>query len=247
MLLALKERFYVTKFDEKVVKANERNEVVHRKFCHMERILVTLITFWWTDFPFCELFPCATPTAYIAVEVLTLSYAQYWMPKTLMSGQGAHLQIETLNHFAVQLNFHLTFTSGYSPWINETVERLYKDTLQVFRALLMEYEAELLPVVQANLNHTRVQSLAGRVPIEVFTALPTSSALDAIVVSTTTARNPHAVNLEVIGDFVQQMRPSLHTIHEEVLDVKERQRTRDIVAHNRTPANVDIGDFVLWS
>ncbi|OWZ06456.1 LOW QUALITY PROTEIN: hypothetical protein PHMEG_00021289 [Phytophthora megakarya] len=105
----------------------------------------------------------------------------------------------------------------------------------------------LLPAVQANLNHTRVQSLTGRVPIEVFTALPASSALDAIVVPATTARNQLVVNLEDIGDFVEQMRSSLHTIHEEVLDVKERQRTRDIVAHIGTPTNFDIGDFILWS
>ncbi|OWY94570.1 hypothetical protein PHMEG_00035657, partial [Phytophthora megakarya] len=77
----------------------------------------------------------------------------------------------------------------------------------------------LLPAVQANLNHTRVQSLAGRAPIEVFTALPASSALDAIVVPATTARN----------------------------QLVERQRTRDIVAHIGTPTNFDIGDFVLWS
>ncbi|OWZ20561.1 hypothetical protein PHMEG_0005000 [Phytophthora megakarya] len=143
-----------------------------------------------------------------------------------------------MKHLAVRLKIQLIMTSVYSSWINGAVERLNKDVLQVFKALLMEYGLDdhdwsyLLPAVQANFDHTRVQSRAGRAPIEVFTALPASSALGAIVVPATTARNPYVVNLEGIGDFVVQMRPSLHTSHKEVLDVKERQKTRDIVSHN---------------
>lgn len=45
--------------------------------------------------------------------------------------------------------------------------------------------AYFLPAIEANLNHTRVHSFADRVPVEVFTVLPVSSALDAIVVHVT--------------------------------------------------------------
>lgn len=72
--------------------------------------------------------------------------------------------------------------------MNGTVERINRDILQVIRALLMEFRLSdkewsyLLPVVQANLSHTQVASLAGRAPIELFLGLPPLSALDTIVV-----------------------------------------------------------------
>ncbi|OWZ16425.1 RNA-dependent DNA polymerase [Phytophthora megakarya] len=282
MLLALKEPFYITKLEEKVakfvrqcllckhfkgprqiprpygplLKANERNEVVDWEFLSLGESFGDssyLLVVKDGISHFYELFPCAMPTAYIATEALTLWYARYGMPKPLLSDQGTHFRNETMNHLAARLKVQLTFTPVYSPWINGTVERLNKDVLQVFRALLMEYGLDdhkwphLLPAVQAHLNYTRVQSLTGRAPIEVFTALPALSALTAIVVPATTARNQLVANLEDIGDFMEQMRSSLHTIHEELLDVKERQRTRDIVAHTGTPTNFDIGDFVLRS
>ncbi|EGZ07154.1 hypothetical protein PHYSODRAFT_379596, partial [Phytophthora sojae] len=62
----------------------------------------------------------------------------------------------------------------------------------------------LLPAVQANLNHTRVQSLAGRAPVEVFTALPASSTLDAMKrqrLRDMAAHNGIPANFDV-GDFV---------------------------------------------
>ena len=62
-----------------------------------------------------------------------------------------------------------------------------KDVLQVLRALLLEYDLDaqewpyLLPVLQGNLNHTPVHSLGGHAPVELFTGLPASSALDTVI------------------------------------------------------------------
>ncbi|GMF41585.1 unnamed protein product [Phytophthora fragariaefolia] len=202
---------------------------------------------------FCELFPCATPTAYIAAEALTLWYARYGMPDTLQFDQGTHFRNEMLKNLSARLKIELSFSPVYSPWLNGTVERLNKDVLQVFRALLMEYSLDqhewsyLLPAVEANLNHTRVHSLADRSPVEVFTALPASSVLDAIVVPATGERCERMVELNDIGEQVDRLRSSLHAMHQEVADVKERQRLRDMAAHNGNPANFDVGDFVLWS
>ncbi|GMG17270.1 unnamed protein product [Phytophthora fragariaefolia] len=47
--------------------------------------------------------------------------------------------------------------------------------------------------------------------------------------------------------MIDQLRSSLHDLHREVADAKERQRLRDMAAHNGTPANFDVGDYVLWS
>ncbi|KAG4043415.1 hypothetical protein PC123_g21115 [Phytophthora cactorum] len=68
--------------------------------------------------------------------------------------------------------------------LNGTVERLNKGILQAMRMLLVEYGLDihewcyLLPVGQANLDYTLMRSLGGHAPIEVFTGLPASSALD---------------------------------------------------------------------
>ncbi|OWZ17015.1 hypothetical protein PHMEG_0009100 [Phytophthora megakarya] len=103
----------------------------------------------------------------------------------------------------------------------------------------------LLPAVQANLNHTRVQSLADRAPVEVFTALPASSALDVMVVPATSEQGERVVELGDIGEHVDRRQVLLHEIQQEMVDVKERQRLRDTAAHNGIPANFDVGDFVL--
>ncbi|KAJ8574478.1 hypothetical protein ON010_g4737 [Phytophthora cinnamomi] len=128
------------------------------------------------------------------------------------------------------------FTPVCLPWLNGTVERLNKDVLQVFRAPLMAYALDqhewpyLLPAVQANLNHTPVQSLAGHAPIEVSTSV-----------------NERVIELDNVDAQLEHLRRSLHEIHREVADVEERKRLQDTRSHKGSPVNVDVGDFVLWS
>ncbi|GMF52093.1 unnamed protein product [Phytophthora fragariaefolia] len=135
-----------------------------------------------------------------------------------------------VKHLAARLKMELHFTPVYSPWLNGTVERLNKDVLQVLRALLMEYGLDqhewpyLLPAIQANLNHTPVSSLAGHAPVEVFTGLPASSALDVVVVPAGSEQAERVVDIDDIGGFVGQLRSSLHAIHQEVSDAKIDQR-----------------------
>ncbi|OWZ03289.1 LOW QUALITY PROTEIN: hypothetical protein PHMEG_00025008 [Phytophthora megakarya] len=70
-----------------------------------------------------------------------------------------------------------TFVPVYTPWVNGTVQRLNLDILQVVRVLLLEYQLDtkswehLMPLVQSNLNQTLVNSLDGKVPLELFTGL----------------------------------------------------------------------------
>lgn len=79
------------------------------------------------------------------------------------------------------------FTPLYSPWLNGTVERLNRDILQVVRALLLEAKLDtkscsyVLPIVQADLNHAPVASLANKAPIELFTGLPALTVIDTIL------------------------------------------------------------------
>ncbi|KAG3090539.1 hypothetical protein PI125_g17673 [Phytophthora idaei] len=282
MVLTLKERFYIVKLEDKVakfvrqcmlckhfkgprqiprpygplMKPTNRNEIVHWDFLSLgegfgDSPYLLVVKDGLSHFR--ELFPCASPTAYIAVEALTMWCSRYGMPSTLLSDQGSHCRNEMVKNVTARLKVELNFTPVYSPWLNGTVERLNKDVLQVLRALSMEYALDhrewpyVLPAVQANLNHTPVQSLAGHAPVEVFTALPASSALDTIVIPATTERDESVVDLTNVGEFVDRPRSSLYTIHQEVIDVKERQRLRDMAAHKGISINFNVGDFVLWS
>ncbi|KAE9026601.1 hypothetical protein PR002_g10883 [Phytophthora rubi] len=47
--------------------------------------------------------------------------------------------------------------------------------------------------------------------------------------------------------MIDQLRSTLHDLHREVADAKERQRIKYMAAHNGTPSNFDVGDYVLWS
>ncbi|KAJ8525699.1 hypothetical protein ON010_g15415 [Phytophthora cinnamomi] len=145
------------------------------------------------------------------------------------------------------------FSLVYSPWLNGTVERLNKDVLQVLRALLLEYDLDfhewpyLLPVLQGNLNHTPLQSLGGHSPVELFTGLPTSSQLDAVVGRRNDADFVREINLEVVDEQLDALRRSLHGMYKDVVNEKERRRLQDMAAHKGSVVNFDVGDYVLWS
>ncbi|ETI30903.1 hypothetical protein F443_22027, partial [Phytophthora nicotianae P1569] len=98
----------------------------------------------------------------------------------------------------------------------------------------------------ANLNHTPVRTLAGHSPVEVFTGLPASSALDVLVVPATETSAERVVELGDMGDKLDHLRTSLRDLHREVNDTKERKRLQDMRAHKGTSVNFDVVDFVLW-
>ncbi|GMF57879.1 unnamed protein product [Phytophthora fragariaefolia] len=120
----------------------------------------------------------------------------------------------------------------------------------------MEYQLDtkewpyLLPVVQANLNHTQLPSLSDKAPVELFTGLPPSSALDVIW-------NPHRSHADeqvdvdlskpAIVNRLDDLRHSLQQMHKEVADIRERRRLQQMAAKKRAPCNFSEGDFVLWS
>lgn len=282
MIIVLKSRFCITKLEDKVAKfvrgcllckhfkgprliprphgplltPTERNELVHWDFLFLgdgygDSTYLLVVKDGLSHF--CELFPCATPSAYVAAEALLMWYFRYGLPQTLLSDQGTHFRNEIVQHLVTRLKMELYVTPVYSPWLNGTVERLNKDVLQVVRAFLMEYSLDshewpyLLPVIQANLNHTPVKSLAGHSPVEVFTGLPASSALDVLVVPATETSVERVVELGDMSDKLDSLRVSLQDLHREVNDTKERKRLQDMRAHKGTPVNFDVGDFVLWS
>jgi hypothetical protein len=140
--------------------------------------------------------------------------------------------------------------------LNGTVERLNRDVLQVVRALLLEAKLDtkswtyILPVVQANLNHAPVASLANRAPVELFTGLPAPTVLDTILRPRGTRGQFQLAQLstEAVGDALAQLRSSIEGLHKDAVEHKERRRLQQMAAKKHgTNSNFHIGDFVLWS
>ncbi|KAG3175220.1 hypothetical protein C6341_g9590 [Phytophthora cactorum] len=111
------------------------------------------------------------------------------------------------------------FSPVYSPWINGTVERLNKDILQVLRVLLLEYDLDFHDFAQ----------------------------LDAVIGRRDDVDFVRAIDLDEVDEQAETLRRSLHGMHKKVQDEKERRRVQDVAAHKGSIANIDVGDFVLWS
>lgn len=233
--------------------ATKRNEAVHYDFLYLgesygDTAYVLVMKDSMTHY--CELFPCQSPTAFVAAESLLEWYKRFGYPETLMSDQDTHFRNHMIELLCTRLKIQQNFSPVYHPWLNGTVERLNKDVFQVMRALLIEHGLDfhgwsyLLP---ANLNHTPVRSLNGHSPIELFTGLEAPSALDCVVRRASGHEDLLTVNMEVASGFLEKLRMSLHGLLKEVLDEKERKRLQDMVAHKGTACNFEVGDFVLWS
>lgn len=145
------------------------------------------------------------------------------------------------------------FVPVYTPWINGTVERVNRDILQVLRVMLLELHLDtrnwvhLLPVIQANLNHSAVASLGGHAPVELFTGLPAPSLLDTVATPSNGSYRMLPVDLTKVAPQLAQLREHLHELHGDVVDRKERRRLRDIARGKGQECNFNEGDFVLWS
>eukprot|EP00644_Phytophthora_capsici_P011787 jgi/Phyca11/123307/e_gw1.50.435.1 len=134
-----------------------------------------------------------------------------------MSDQGTHFKNEVVAEISRRLRTQQTFTPAYCPWINGSVERVNRDILQVIRAMIITYKISqkdwvyLVPMVQANLNHTAVPSLGNHSPLELFTGLqnPTplleDQRLKQRLLNKKRERGENLVNFSV-GDFVLRSR-----------------------------------------
>lgn len=236
--------------------ATTRNEALHWDFTYLgdsfgDTSYVLVLKDSLTHF--CELFPCSTPTAYVAAEALVSWYKRYGCPSRLLSDQGVHFRNQTVDQLCARLKMERSFSPVYSPWLNGTVERVNRDLLQVLRALLIDYGLDshewpyLLPVVQANINHSPMASLAGHSPAELFTGLPSPSALDVVIRPTRQGEELVVVELKDVEPQLSKLRASLAGMHKEVTDVKERKRLLDMQKKTGAVCNFDIGDYVLWS
>ncbi|KAE9344078.1 hypothetical protein PF008_g9395 [Phytophthora fragariae] len=201
---------------------------------------------------YCELVPCDAPTSTVTVTAVLDWAKRFGLPSMWTSDKETHFKNKLMEKLRDRLKAVHTFVPVYTPRVNGTVDRINRDVLQVMRVLLLEHQLDtesweyLLPLVQANLNQTPVQSLGGKAPVELFTGLTVSTQLDTVLL-------PHAKNelvtikMDAIEEDLHHLRESLRLMHEEVVERKERTRLYQKMAKEGTLENFTVGDFVLWS
>lgn len=145
--------------------------------------------------------------------------------------------------------------SAYSPWINESVERVNRDILQVLRVLILDYKLNyrdwprLIPIVQANLNNTAVPSLAGKTPGELFTGLDPPSPLKAVYLGPEVAPSVQPTRTSAkIESSLALLRTSVRAMHRAVADARLKQTLLNKKkARGDNVVNFNVGDYVLRS
>ncbi|KAE9037711.1 hypothetical protein PR002_g6407 [Phytophthora rubi] len=202
---------------------------------------------------FCELVPADSAGSEVVVASILDWFKRFGLPESWESDNGSHFKAEVMASLCERLKANQSFVPVYTPWINGTVERINRDILQVLRAMLLEFQLDtrnwlyLLPLIQANLNHSPVASLGNHAPIEVFTGLPAPSALDTIAVPSDKGTRLVPVDPERVSAHVEKLRRSLHAMHKEATTQKEKKRLYEMARAKGGICNFAVGDFVLWS
>ncbi|POM68944.1 Hypothetical protein PHPALM_14828 [Phytophthora palmivora] len=172
--------------------ASQRNQCLHVDYiylgasygndCNYVLVLKDELTHY------CKLVPADTPTSTVAATAILDWYKRFGLPKEWIADNWSHFKAQVMEELAERLQASQKFVPVYTPWVNGTVERVNRDLLQVLRVMLLELQLDtrnwhyLLPVIQANLNHSGVESLGGHAPVELFAGLPAASPLDSVVV-----------------------------------------------------------------
>ncbi|GMF23687.1 unnamed protein product [Phytophthora lilii] len=173
---------------------------------------------------YCELIACDAPTSSVMAAAILDWAKRFGLPAMWVSDNATHIKNKLMENLRDHIKALHTFVPVYTPWVNETVERFNRDILQVMRALLLKHQLDtkswehLLPLVQANLNQTPVNSLGGKAPVELFTALKVPTQVDTVLLPRSMQDNDKLmqINMETDSDDLKALRESLQAMHQEV-------------------------------
>lgn len=219
---------------EKAHDGNQYVLVIKDDFSHLVHLVVT-----------------TSPDAATVAKALVAWFSEYRIVEQWVSDQGSHFKNQTIRHLKELLQTNHHFTTAYCPWANGTVERVNRDLLSVLRALRQEAKKaanewpDLIPVVQFVLNHTAVESLGNKAPVEIHNGAQPSSALEAVFNTKENKIERIPPDTDEIKQHYKQLMESLTTMHKEAKEAKNKINKRK-VREPKLP-NFDIGDFVLWS
>ncbi|POM67139.1 Hypothetical protein PHPALM_16894 [Phytophthora palmivora] len=188
-----------------------------------------------------------------AVEALLDWHKRFGIPEMWIFDNGTHFKFQVMEALADRFGVTHSSVPVYFPWINGTVERLNRAILQVLRVMLLENHLDtqnwvhLLPLVQANLNHSPALSLGNCAPVELFTGLPTPSSLDVVVIPGEQLPRSLPLDRDNMKAAIEDFRRSLHGLHRVVRDRREQRRTAAMARSSGAVCNFSEGDYLLWS
>ncbi|POM74373.1 Putative retroelement [Phytophthora palmivora] len=102
-------------------RCNERNGALHWDYVQLGNSLSDykyLLVLKDDAIHFCELVPCAVPTAAVTAEAILDWHSRYGAPRVWISDQGSHFKNLVMAEVARRLTSGQRFTVAYSPWIN---------------------------------------------------------------------------------------------------------------------------------
>jgi transposase InsO family protein len=237
-------------------RADTRNEALHFDFLFLGEGFGTckyLLVMKDNFSHFCELIPCDTPISEVTVEGLLDWHSRFGIPSQWLSDNGSHFKNLVMTELCRRLKCQQSFVVAYSPWVNGSVERANRDILQVLRTMILEYGIShqdwmyLVPLVQANLNHSPVVSLANRAPVEVFTGLPCPAPVYVLFLPGEDPREV-AISSTSIEQSLTKLRASIEGMHREVVDKREKiTLLNKRKSRGAQEVNFSVGDYVLRS
>ncbi|KAF0702438.1 hypothetical protein AaE_015927 [Aphanomyces astaci] len=208
---------------------------------------------------YCRLIACDSPTSQVAVEAIMEWSALFGVPEVWISDGGSHFKNSVMKELATRLRAQHNIVLAYCPWRNGTVERVNRDILGLMRIMLRETKLKetewdyLLPVVQANINQTPVATLDHTSPMECFTGLEPTTALNTIVGKVNVRLSKtgfHTIDWKQkkLRQAVEELRQSLQEVHSTIVDKRRAaENKRMLEKTNQNEMKVTEGDFVLWS
>lgn len=178
--------------------------------------------------------------------------AAFGVPKSLLSDGPTHFKNETVRLVCEGLRVPHHFTLPYCPWSNGAVERLGKELLRVFRAVLSELQMrhdewpDLLPLVQSALNTAPSPQRGDVSPITAFTGLPPTPPISTFIrtatakaLTITEAQRECVFNIKDLQERAAELHPIIsHTL-------KENRRRHRQASEKGQLCNFAEGDFVL--
>ncbi|ETO66256.1 hypothetical protein F444_16505 [Phytophthora nicotianae P1976] len=235
------------------IECNERNGVLHWDFLSPGESFGDskyLLVLKDHATHFCELVVCDAADSAVATAAILDWHSRFGAPPVWVSGNGSHFKNEVVAELSKRLKSQQNFILAYCPWINGSVERVNRDILQVLRVMTLEYKVStkdweyLVPLVQASLNHTALPSLGNRAPVELFTGLQCPSPLAEFYHPGSKKLVIVPKNSDAIDKHLAQLRQSLCTMHQPIVD--QRLKQRDYVLRSRVDEKKRNKLLVTW-
>ena len=107
----------------------------------------------------------------------------------------------------------------------------------------------LIPMIQLVLNHSPSSVLGNQAPVTVFTGLPATHPLEAVVYRGIELDPVHVIGgaMERVTAHVLELQQSFDSIHKRVISARKSRQMRNKRAAERVsvPRDFDLGDYVL--